>query len=138
MVRFEHPDRSDQAHMEMVQHVTGMLNALELPWRILLLATGDLSFAAARCYDIEIWSAGQEKWLEVSSVSNFRDFQARRGSVRFKPAGGGKPQFVHTLNGSGLALPRLIAALVENHQTEDGRIRLPEALAVRMGTEILG
>ncbi|HOP25788.1 MAG TPA: serine--tRNA ligase [Candidatus Sabulitectum sp.] len=138
MVRFEHPDRSDQAHMEMVKHVTGMLDELELPWRILLLATGDLSFAAARCYDIEIWSAGQEKWLEVSSVSNFRDFQARRGSVRFKPAGGGKPQFVHTLNGSGLALPRLIAALVENHQTEDGRMRLPEALAVRMGTEILG
>lgn len=137
MVRFELPERSDSAHMEMVDHVTGMLDILEIPWRVLLLATGDLSFAAARCYDIEIWSAGQGKWLEVSSISNFRDFQARRGSIRYRPEGGGKPRFLHTLNGSGLALPRLIISLVENNQQEDGSILLPRAIAERMGTEII-
>lgn len=137
MVRLEHPQRSDQAHRDMVEHVTAMLDLLSIPWRILLLATGDLSFAAARCYDIEIWSAGQQKWLEVSSVSNFRDFQARRGSVRFKPSDGGKPEFVHTLNGSGLALPRLIISLVENNQMEDGSIALPPVIAELMGTEVL-
>ena len=137
MVRFEHPDRSDEAHREMVDHVTGMLDILGIPWRILLLATGDLSFAAARCYDIEIWSAGQEKWLEVSSVSNFRDFQARRGSIRFRPETGGKPRFVHTLNGSGLALPRLIISLVENNQQKDGSIVLPPVIAKRMGMDVI-
>lgn len=137
MVRFEHPDRSDDAHMEMVDHVRGMLSLLELPYRVLLLATGDLSFAAARCYDLEIWSAGQQKWLEVSSISNFRDFQARRGNMRFKPAEGGKPRFLHTLNGSALALPRLVAALVENGQQANGSIKLPAVIAERMGTDIL-
>jgi seryl-tRNA synthetase len=128
-VRIEHPDRSGEALEEMVAHAESMLRALELPYRVSLLATGDLSFAAARCYDLEIWSAGQEKWLEVSSVSNFRDFQARRGSIRFRPSGGGKPRFVHTLNGSGLALPRLISALIENNQTGDGTVVLPDILA---------
>ncbi len=137
MVRFEHPDRSDEAHLEMIEHVKEMLSLLELPFRVLLLATGDLSFAAARCCDLEIWSAGQEKWLEVSSVSNYRDFQARRGNMRYKPAAGGKLQFVHTLNGSGLALPRLIIALVENGQQEDGSIKLPSVLAERMGVEVI-
>lgn len=137
MVRFEHPDRSHHAHMEMVEHVKKMLTLLELPYRLLLLATGDLSFAAARCYDLEIWSAGQEKWLEVSSVSNLRDFQARRGNMRFKPSEGGKLQFMHTLNGSGLALPRLIISIVENGQQEDGSIKLPPVLAERMGTEVI-
>ncbi len=121
----------------MVDHVTGMLRELQIPYRVLLLATGDLSFAAARCFDIEIWSAGQEKWLEVSSISNFRDFQARRGSMKFRPASGGKPLFLHTLNGSGLALPRLIISLVENNQQEDGGIRLPGVIAERMGTEVV-
>lgn len=137
MVRFEHPDRSDAAQNEMVDHVTGMLDELGIPWRVLLLASGDLSFAAARCYDVEIWAPGQERWLEVSSISNFRDFQARRGSIRYRPSGGGKPEFVHTLNGSGLALPRLIAAIVENCQTEDGSIRLPAVIASLMGREVL-
>lgn len=138
MVRFEHPDRSEEALEEMVLHVEKMLGLLELPYRISLLATGDLGFAAAKCYDFEVWSAGQEKWLEVSSISNFRDFQSRRGKIRFKPSGGGKPQFVHTLNGSGLALARLIAALVENGQTEDGRVKLPGVLAGRIGVDLLG
>lgn len=137
MVRLEHPELSDAAHREMVDHVTGMLRELNIPYRVLLLATGDLSFAAARCLDIEIWSAGQEKWLEVSSISNFRDFQARRGSMKFRPASGGKPRYLHTLNGSGLALPRLISSLVENNQLEDGGIRLPAVIAERMGTEVV-
>ncbi|MCK4504955.1 MAG: serine--tRNA ligase [Candidatus Aegiribacteria sp.] len=134
MVRFEHPDRSDKALEKMVVHVEKMLSLLELPCRISILATGDLSFAAAKCYDFEVWSAGQEKWLEVSSISNFRDFQSRRGKIRYKPAGGGKPLFVHTLNGSGLALPRIIAALIENNQTEDGKVRLPSVLSAKTGT----
>jgi len=137
MVRIEHPDRSDEAHLEMVSHAAGMLAVLGIPYRVVLLASGDLSFAAAKCLDIEIWSAGQEKWLEVSSISNFRDFQARRGNMRFKPSGGGKPQFVHTLNGSGLALPRLIISLVENGQREDGSIALPAVLFDRMGAEVI-
>jgi seryl-tRNA synthetase len=133
IVRFEHPDRSDEALEEMVAHVEKMLRALELPYRVLLLSTGDLGFAAAKCFDLEIWSAGQNRWLEVSSVSNFRDFQARRGSIRFKPADGGRPRLVHTLNGSGLALPRLMAALVENNQTSKGGISLPSFLTGTYG-----
>jgi seryl-tRNA synthetase len=117
----------------MVAHVEKMLRALELPYRVLLLSTGDLGFAAAKCFDLEIWSAGQNRWLEVSSVSNFRDFQARRGSIRFKPADGGRPRLVHTLNGSGLALPRLMAALVENNQTSKGGISLPSFLTGTYG-----
>ncbi len=137
MVRLEHPERSEEAHQEILDHAAGMLELLGIPYRILLLASGDLSFAAAKCYDIETWSAGQEKWLEVSSISNFRDFQARRGNMRYRPSGGGKPKFIHTLNGSGLALPRLIISLVENGQQEDGSIKLPPVLAERMGTEVI-
>ncbi|HOA05339.1 MAG: serine--tRNA ligase [Candidatus Fermentibacter daniensis] len=120
MVRLEHPDRSSAAHEEMIEQACSLLRTLGVPYRVMLLSTGDLSFSAARCCDLEIWSGGQQRWLEVSSVSNFRDFQARRGNIRFRPAGGGKTRFVHTLNGSGLALPRLIAALVENRQRADG------------------
>ncbi|MEN8209560.1 MAG: serine--tRNA ligase [Candidatus Fermentibacteria bacterium] len=137
MVRVESPGRSEAAVSYMVWHVISMLQELELPWRCSLLATGDLSFAAAKCYDLEVWAAGQEKWLEVSSISNFRDFQARRGNIKFKPSGGGKPEFVHTLNGSALALPRIMAALIENGQTESGKIVLPGVLAERAGTEFL-
>ncbi|MCD4708696.1 MAG: serine--tRNA ligase [Candidatus Sabulitectum sp.] len=137
MVRLEHPDRSDEAHEELLNHAAGMLKLLGIPYRVLLLASGDLSFAAAKCFDIEIWSAGQNKWLEVSSIANFRDFQARRGNMKYRPAGGGKPLFVHTLNGSGLALPRLIISLIENGQQADGSIKLPSALSERMGTEVI-
>lgn len=122
MVWFTHPDRSSDAHEELLAHASGMLEALRIPYRVVLLASEDLGFAAARCYDLEVWSAGQEKWLEVSSISNFRDFQTRRGNIRFKPDSGGKPLFPHTLNGSGLALPRLVAALVEACQQEDGSV----------------
>lgn len=137
IVHLETPDRSAEVLEEMTAYIEKMLQALELPYRVALLASGDLSFAASRCFDLEIWAAGQEKWLEISSVSNFRDFQARRGMIRYKPSGGGKPKFVHTLNGSGLALPRLIIALVENNQMNDGRIKLPAVIADFMDQEFL-
>lgn len=137
MVRLAHPERSGEALEEMITHVGRMLELLGLTYRVTLLCTGDLSFSAARCCDMEVWAPGQRKWLEVSSISNFRDFQARRGQIRFRPAGGGKPQFVHTLNGSGLALPRIIAALIENGQRADGRVDLPRVIEKRMGVGVL-
>lgn len=109
-----------------------VLRRLELPYRVVSLATGDLSFAAAKCYDLEIWAAGVEQWLEVSSCSNFEDFQARRSGIRYK-ADDGRSALVHTLNGSGVALPRLLVALIENNQTATGRIRVPEALRGYLG-----
>lgn len=126
MVWLAHPEQSRRAHEAMLAQASSLLQKLGLHYRVVLLATGDLSFSAARCYDLEIWSPGQGKWLEVSSVSNFRDFQARRGNIRFKPDRGGKPVFVHTLNGSGLALPRLMAALVETWQRSDGTVDVEE------------
>jgi seryl-tRNA synthetase len=95
---------------------------------VVLLAAGDLSFAAAKCYDLETWAPGEVRWLEVSSCSNFEDFQARRAAIRFRPERGAKVDFVHTLNASGLALPRTFATILEHHQTENGSVRIPEAL----------
>ncbi|OPL19712.1 MAG: hypothetical protein AVO35_01695 [Candidatus Aegiribacteria sp. MLS_C] len=138
MVRLVRPEDSSAAHEDMVAHAERMLELLELTYRVSLLSTGDLSFAAAKCCDLEVWAPGQGKWLEVSSVSNFRDFQARRGGIRYRPSDGGKPRFVHTLNGSGLALPRVMAALLETGQTPDGGIRLPKALAGFAGVDRLG
>jgi seryl-tRNA synthetase len=129
MVWLTHPEESRKAHETMLAHAAGLLEHLGLHYRVLLLASGDLSFSAARCYDLEIWSPGQKKWLEVSSVSNFHDYQARRGNIRFRPDGGGKPMFVHTLNGSGLALPRLISTLVETFQRADGTVDVEELLS---------
>ena len=103
-----------------------LVQKLELPYRVLNLASGDLSFAAAKCYDLEVWAAGVGKWLEVSSCSNFGDFQARRAGIRYKGPGG--RGFVHTLNGSALALPRILVAIMENYQTADGRIAVPDVL----------
>ncbi len=123
IVRIEHPDNSYQVLEEMVEHVKGILEDLELPYRILRLCGGDTGFTSALTYDFEVWSAAQEKWLEVSSVSNFETFQANRLKCRFK-GGRGKPQLVHTLNGSAMALPRIMAALLENNQTEEG-IKIP-------------
>jgi len=97
------------------------------------MCTGDLSFSAAAKYDLELWAAGSQEWLEVSSCSNFKDFQARRADIRYRPAEGGRPEFVHTLNGSGLALPRLMIAIIENYQQKDGSIVVPEALRPYMG-----
>ena len=126
IVRIEKPENSYQALEEMVEHVKGLLTDLELPFRILRLCGGDMGFTSALTYDFEVWSAAQEKWLEVSSVSNFETFQANRLKCRYKADG--KTQLVHTLNGSAMALPRIMAALVENNQTADG-IKIPKKLA---------
>jgi len=128
LVKFAHPSNSFEELEALRADAEAILQALELPYRVLLLASGDLSFAASKCYDLEVWAPGQEKWLEVSSCSNFTDFQARRSNIRFKPADGGKAQFVHTLNASGVAMPRTVIALLENFQQEDGAITFPQAL----------
>ena len=126
IVQLEHPENSYATLDTMVEHVKGLLRALQLPFRILRLCGGDMSFASALTYDFEVYSAAQKKWLEVSSVSNFETFQANRMKFRFRESGD-KPQLAHTLNGSALALPRIVAALLENNQTADGVI-IPDAL----------
>ncbi len=131
MVKFVAPETSWDELENLTAHAEELLQKLELPYRVLSLATGDLSFAAAKCYDLEVWSAGVGQWLEVSSCSNFLDFQARRAGIRFKGPGG--KGFVHTLNGSGLALPRIMVAIMENYQTADGRIKVPQVLVPYLG-----
>jgi seryl-tRNA synthetase len=139
MVKFVHPDTSYDELESLVADATGVLEALELPYRVVELATGDLSFAAARCFDLEVYAPGVEKWLEVSSCSNFEAFQARRAGIKIKKTKGEKHRFVHTLNGSGLALPRVVAAILEHHQTPTGRVRIPEQLRPYMrGRDYLG
>ncbi len=135
LVHITRPEDSEATHEKLVGHATGILEALNVPYRVMELCTGDLGFAAAKCYDLEIWAPGMETWLEVSSCSNFLDYQARRANIRYRPEGGGKPRFAHTLNGSGLALPRLIISLMENNQREDGSIGIPEVLHDRMGAD---
>ena len=133
MVQFVEPDDSYDELELLTGHAEVILQNLKLPYRILTLATGDLSFAAAKCYDLEVWSPGVEQWLEVSSCSNFEDFQTRRSGIRLK--GGKHP---HTINGSGLALPRVIVAIMENYQTATGKVRVPEVLTHYMdGAEFL-
>jgi len=133
MVKFVAPDRSDAEHETLTANAGAILERLGLAYRVVLLAAGDMSFAAAKCYDLEVWAAGAGRWLEVSSCSNFRDFQARRAGIRLRPAAGGKAGFAHTLNGSGLALPRTVIALLENNQTERGTVRIPEPLRPYLG-----
>jgi seryl-tRNA synthetase len=128
MVKFVKPETSYDELENLVKDAEEVLKLLNLPYRIRVLCTGDLSFAAAKCYDIEAWASGVGNCLEVSSCSNFEDFQARRMGLRFRPKGGGKLQYVHTLNGSGIALPRTMIALMENYQTEKGTVIIPEAL----------
>ncbi|MDR3235869.1 MAG: serine--tRNA ligase [Prevotellaceae bacterium] len=135
IVQFRLPDESYRALDEMVAHVESLVNDLELPYRILRLCGGDMSFTSALTYDFEVWSAAQERWLEVSSVSNFESFQATRLKARYRDENR-KTQWVHTLNGSALALPRIVAALLENNQTPDG-IRIPKALQAFVGKEII-
>jgi seryl-tRNA synthetase len=135
LVRFERPERSPEALEELTRHAEVLLERLGLRWRRVLLATGDLGFSGARTYDLEVWAPGVEQWLEVSSCTTFTDYQARRSNIRFRPAPGEKPEFVHTLNGSGLALPRIVAALLETGQEEDGSVVLPDALEPWMGRE---
>ena len=128
LLKFVHPDESYAEHEKLTANAEEVLKRLELPYRVVALCSGDIGFSAAKCYDLEVWLPGQNTYREISSCSNFEDFQARRANIRFRPEGGGKPQFVHTLNGSGLAVGRTLIAVMENHQTEDGSIRIPEAL----------
>jgi seryl-tRNA synthetase len=135
IVRVEHPDSSYQVLDEMVAYVQGLLKKLELPYRTLKLCGGDLGFTAALTFDLEVYSAAQKRWLEVSSISNFETYQANRLKLRFKNADG-KSELAHTLNGSALALPRIVAALLENHQTPKG-IKIPTALVPYTGFEYI-
>ncbi|MCD6303092.1 MAG: serine--tRNA ligase, partial [Anaerolineae bacterium] len=133
MVKFVKPENSMDELMRLLDNAEDICRRLNLPYRVVQMCTGDLSFSAAVKYDIELWAAGCQEWLEVSSCSNFCDFQARRANIRYRPGGDGKPQFVHTLNGSGLALPRLMIAILENYQRDDGTIEVPEAVRPYMG-----
>ena len=128
MVKFTRPETSYDELEMLLKNATDVLDTLGLAYRVVLLAAGDISFAAAKCYDVELFAPGTDKWLEVSSCSNCTDFQARRASIRFRREPGAKPEFVHTLNGSGTALPRLVAAILETYQTADGDVELPAAL----------
>jgi seryl-tRNA synthetase len=136
IVRIAHPDKSYESLDEMVSYVTTLVEKLGLPYRILRLCGGDMSFTSALTYDFEVWSAGQERWLEVSSVSNFESFQANRLKLRYREEGNKKPQLAHTLNGSALALPRIVAAILENYQTPEG-IRVPDVLVPYMGCRMI-
>jgi seryl-tRNA synthetase len=135
IVQLVKPEKSYEAHTEMVNHVEQLLQSLQLPYRILNLCGGDMSFASALTYDFEVFSAAQERWLEVSSVSNFEAFQTNRMKIRFKDEKG-KPQLAHSLNGSSLALPRIVACLLENNQTPEG-IVLPEVIHAYFGGKII-
>ena len=133
LVHIVHPDESYRALETLLRDAESALEALGLPYRRLLMCTGDMGFTQAKKYDLEVWSAGQERWLEVSSVSNFEAFQARRMQIRYRPEAEAKPRLVHTLNGSGLAFPRVLAALLENNQQADGTVDLPEVLHAYTG-----
>jgi seryl-tRNA synthetase len=133
LVKFVHPDRSYEEHESLLRDAESVLRNLGLHYRVVALCAGDLSFAAAKCYDLEVWAAGEGRWLEVSSCSTFEDFQARRIGIRMRPADGGKTRYIHTLNASGVALPRLVVALLEHYQTPAGTVRLPEVLAPYLG-----
>ena len=136
IVRIDKPEHSHESHKKMLEHVEGLLQKLELPYHILLLCGGDMSFTSSICYDFEVWSAAQKRWLEVSSVSNFESYQANRLKCRYRHAADKKIELCHTLNGSALALPRIVAAIIENNQTPEG-IRVPRVLVPYCGFEML-
>ncbi len=137
LFKFVHPDTSEQEHQTLLQDAEAILQALQLPYRVIELCTGDLGFSATKTYDLEVWLPSAEKYREISSCSNCREFQARRGDIRFKEAGKKGTQFVHTLNGSGLAVGRTMAAILENYQQPDGTVKVPEALQDYLGREVL-
>jgi seryl-tRNA synthetase len=133
LVRIVPPETSYDEHEKLARDVASVFEALELPYRVMLLCSGDLSFAAAKCYDFEVWSPGTGSWLECSSCSNFEEFQARRMGMRFRREAGARAEYPHTLNASGVALPRTYACLLENHQTASGTVRIPAALRPYLG-----
>jgi seryl-tRNA synthetase len=138
LVKFVHPSASYDELESLRQDAEHLLQLLALPYRTLLMCSGDMGFTQTKKYDLEVWAPGQEKWLEVSSCSNFEAFQARRMNLRFRPANGSKPEFVHTLNGSGLALPRVVAALIEHYQTPEGKVVIPKVLHAYTKFELIG
>ncbi|HNX42157.1 MAG TPA: serine--tRNA ligase [Candidatus Aminicenantes bacterium] len=135
IVKLAHPDRSYQELEELTRDARSILDLLGLPYRVMALCTGDMGFSSAKTYDLEVWMPGQGRYMEISSCSNYEDFQARRAKIRFKSSSTGKNALVHTLNGSGLAAGRTVAALLENYQQEDGSVRIPEALVSYMGQD---
>jgi seryl-tRNA synthetase len=135
LVKFTRPEDSYAAHEALTSHAEAVLERLGLPYRRMLLCTGDMGFASAKTYDLEVWLPGQQTYREISSCSNFEAFQARRANIRYKPDGAKKSEFVHTLNGSGLAVGRTYLAILENYQHADGSVRVPEALVPYMGGE---
>lgn len=137
LVKFCTPETSYEEHEKLLADAEDILKRLKLPYRVVLLCSGDISFAAAKCYDLELYAPGVDKWLEVSSCSNFEAFQARRANIRYRPAPGEKPEFVHTLNASGVALPRLVVSLLENYQRPDGTVEVPEVLRPYVGTDVI-
>ncbi len=138
MVKFVKPEKSDEELRRLIIEATDIIARLEIPYRLLDLSTGDMTFASAHTFDIECWAPGSQEWLEISSCSKFNDFQARRMNIRYRPEEGKRPQFVHTLNGSGLALPRTIIAIMENYQTPEGDIVVPEVIRPYMdGQELI-
>ena len=138
LVKFVNPETSYNELETLVEEAEKVLQALNLPYRVLMLCSGDLSFAASKCYDIELWAPGINKWLEVSSCSNFEAFQARRAGIRFRDKKKGKTDYLHTLNGSGVALPRLVISILENYQQPDGSIVVPDVLRPYVGTDVIG
>ena len=138
MYKFVEPQRSGEELDSLVAAAEAVVAALEIPYRVLELATGDMASPAVKAYDVEMWAPGAERWLEVSSCSNCTDFQARRGRIRYRPEAGARPRLVHTLNGSGLALPRVIISILENYQQADGSVTIPEALRPYTGFGRIG
>ncbi len=137
LYKFTEPSASDQELEKLVSNAAQVCQKLELPYRVIQLCTAELGFASTKTYDIEVWASGCEEWLEVSSCSNCGDFQARRANIRYRPSSDARPQFVHTLNGSGLALPRVMIAIMENYQQADGSILVPEVLQSFVGKKVI-
>jgi len=137
LVKFVHPDKSYEELESLVKDAEDILQILNLPYRVVTLCSGDLGFSAAKTFDIEVWLPGQQAYREISSCSNFEDFQARRAYIRYRPGDGGKSRFLHTLNGSGLAVGRTVVAILENYQQPDGSVLVPEALRPYMGMDVI-
>ena len=137
LVKFANPETSYDELETLTKDAEKLLQGLGLPYRVVTLSTGDLGFSSAKTYDIEVWMPSYDRYVEISSCSNFEDYQARRANIRFKNDPKDKAQFVHTLNGSGLAVGRTVAAILENYQNEDGSVTIPEALRPYMGTDVI-
>ena len=131
------PDKSDQELESLIENAEYLLKMLELPYRVVELCTGDLGFQSAKTYDLEVWAPGSKEWLEVSSCSNCTDFQARRSNIKFRYEKGGRAEYLHTLNGSGLAIPRIMIAILETYQQSDGSVVVPQVLRNYLGTDLI-